>query len=182
MNSNQTENAAPVLEPGRVDKFKQGIRETSESAEELLAGLRRQGAAHALLGSQLAGLLKNLRQQRTYSMDLAMGVTVSSQFDAYIKALGNLRATVAQWLTVHAVNPYSIEVEATDFEMQCLRTLGAGLTWLESLGTGGTRDSFISDTEVMTSVFGMESAHGEDITDQVQHDWNEYNEPAEATA
>ncbi|TAG28217.1 MAG: hypothetical protein EAZ37_02610 [Burkholderiales bacterium] len=182
MNSNTTEAAQPVFEPGRAEKFRQGIREISESAEALLTGLRQRGAPHALLGGQLAGLLKHLRQQRTYSMDLAMGLALSSQFDAYIKALGNLRATVAQWLTVHAVNPRSIEVEATDFEMQCFSTLGAGLMWLESLNPGSIRDSMVTDSQMLSLMFGVQNAQAEDITDQVQHDWNEYNEMAEATA
>jgi hypothetical protein len=177
MNSNTTDTAQPTFfEAGRAEKFRQGIREISESAEALLNGLRQRGATHALLGGQLAGLLKHLRQQRTYSMDLAMGMALSSQFDAYIKALGSLRATVAQWLTVHAVNPRSIEVEATDFEMQCFSTLGAGLMWLESMSNGAVRDSLMTDTQMTSLMFGGQDAQGEDITDQVQHDWNEYNE------
>ncbi len=182
MNSNTTEHASPALEPGRVENFRQGIRDISDSAEALLQGLRSQGAEHALLGGQLTGLLKNLRQQRTYSMDLAMGVAACSQFDIYIRALGNLRATVAQWLAVHAASPRRIEGEATDFEMQCFSTLGAGLMWLESLSVGSVRDSLISDTQTMALTFGSQQAQGEDITDQVQHDWNQYNDLQEASA
>jgi hypothetical protein len=44
-------------------------------------------------------------------------------------------------VTIHAAKPHAIEVEATDFEMQCFSTLGA------------------------------DKAQGEDITDQVEQMW-----------
>jgi hypothetical protein len=158
----------------KSEKFRQGIRTIGQSAEALLVGLRHQGAQHPLLGMQLAGLLKDLRQQRTFSMDLAMGVASNPQFDAYISALGHLRGTVAQWLTIHAVNPHAIEVEATDFEMQCFSTLGAGVMWLDSLSPNAERDSLLTDEQMLSFVFGAEKAQGEDITDQVEQMWNRF--------
>lgn len=155
--------------------FRQGIRAISQSAETLLIGLRLKGAGHPLLGLQLAGLLKDLRQQRTYSMDLAMRLPPNPQFDAYISALGHLRGTVAQWLTVHAANPQAIEVEATDFEMQCFSTLGAGVMWLESLHKGSERESLLTDEQMLSFIFGAEKAEGEDITEQVDQMWSRYS-------
>jgi hypothetical protein len=162
---------ATAMERDRAERFRQGNRAISQSAEILLKGLRQKGARHSVLGLQLAGLLKDLRQQRTYSMDLAMGLPANEQFDTYIAALGALRGMVAQWLTIHAVNPQAIEVEATDFEMQCFSTLGAGVMWLDSLTNGEVRDSLLSDEQMLSFVFGAEKAQGEDITDQV-HQWD----------
>jgi hypothetical protein len=173
-----------LLSPGsvRAERFRAGIRAISQSAETLLGGLRQKGGRHTMLGLQLTGLLKDLRQQRTYSMDLAMGQAANAQFDTYISALGHLRGTVAHWLTVHASNPHAIEVEATDFEMQCFSTLGAGVMWLDSLHHGTERDSLLSDEQMLSFVFGAEKAHGEDITDQVQHMWDRYTTQASALA
>jgi hypothetical protein len=119
-------------------------------------------------------LLKELRQQRMYAMDLAVGLPASKQLDSFISALGTLRGTVGQWLTIHASNPHAIEVEATDFEMQCFSTLGAGVMWLDSLQNGFERDSLLSDEQMLSSLFGEDKAQGEDITDQVHHAWNQF--------
>ena len=158
----------------KAENFRQGIRAISKTAEAVLHGLRTQAGANRQLGLQLASLLKNLRQQRTFSMDLAMGLQPSAQFDAYINALGMLRGTVAQWLTIHAANPHAIEVEATDFEMQCFSTLGAGVVWLDSLHNDKQRDSLLSDEQMLSFIFGSEQAHGEDITEQVQQLWSKF--------
>jgi hypothetical protein len=166
--------ADDVMYGDRSEKFRQGIRAISQSAEALLLGLRQQGAKHPLLGMQLAGLLKDLRQQRSFSMDLAMGLASNPQFDTYISALGHLRGTVAQWLTIHAVNPQAIEVEATDFEMQCFSTLGAGVMWLDSLSPNSERDSLLTDEQMLSFVFGAEKAQGEDLTEQVEQMWNRF--------
>lgn len=172
-----TTSAITAAQADKAENFRHGIRAISQSAESLLGGLRLKGSRHATLGLQLAGLLKDLRLQRTYSMDLAMSLPASEQFDAYITALGHLRGTVAQWLTVHAANPHAIEVEATDFEMQCFSTLGAGVMWLDSLqqgnDAGAVRDSLLSDEQMLSFVFGAEKAQGEDITDQV-HQWDRF--------
>lgn len=161
-------------ESDKTERFRGGIRAISQSAEALLGDLRQKGAHHSLLGFQLAGLLKDLRLQRTYSMDLAMGMPANAQFDAFSSALGHLRGTVARWLTVQAANPHAIEVEATDFEMQCFGTLGAGVMWLDSLHSDSQRGSLLSDEQMLSSVFGAQQAQGEDITDQVQHLWSRF--------
>lgn len=158
----------------KTERFQQGIRAISQSAENLLIGLRQQGARHPLLGLQLAGLLKDLRQQRSFSMDLAMGLPSNGQFDTYISALGHLRGTIAQWLTIHAANPHAIEVEATDFEMQCFSTLGAGVMWLHSLNGDTGHGSLLSDEQMLSFVFGAERAQGEDITDKVEQMWSRF--------
>jgi hypothetical protein len=158
----------------KTELFRSGIRAISHSAEKLLMTLRQQDAKPPTLGLQLAGLLKDLRQQRTYSMDLAMGKASNAQFDTYINALGHLRGTIANWLTIHAVNPHAIEVEATDFEMQCFSTLGAGVMWLDSISESPGRDSLLSDEQMLSFVFGTEKAVGEDITEQVSHMWNRF--------
>jgi hypothetical protein len=163
-----------AFEKARAERFREGIRAISQSAEILLSGLRQKGARHSMLGLQLAGLLKDLRQQRSYSMDLAMGLPANAQFDSFISALGHLRGIVAQWLTVHAANPHAIEVEATDFEMQCFSTLGAGVMWLDSLHNDSVQNSQLSDEQMLFDVFGAQQAQGEDITDQVQHNWNQF--------
>jgi hypothetical protein len=165
--------AEPATE--KAERFRLGIRAISQSAETLLIGLRRYGAQYPLLGMQLAGLLKDLRQQRTHSMNLAMGLPSNAQFEAYISALGHLRGTVAQWLTVHAVNPMAIEVEATDFEMQCFSTLGAGVMWLDSLNSSSEKDSLLTDEQMLSFVFGNQKAQGEDLTDQVEQMWKRFS-------
>jgi hypothetical protein len=182
MDNSITTESVDSAATGKAERFRQGIRAIGQSAEALLSGLRQQGARHATLGLQLAGLLKDLRQQRTYSMDLAMGLPVNEQFDAYISALGRLRGTVAQWLTIHASNPHAIEVEATDFEMQCFSTLGAGVMWLDSLSHDLGSDSLLSDEQMLSCVFGEEKAQGEDITDQVHHIWNQFTTQTGALA
>jgi hypothetical protein len=169
-----TTDAPLAFELSKSKRFREGIRAIGQSAEALLSGLRQRGARHSLLGMQLAGLLKDLRQQRSYSMDLAMGLPANAQFDTFISALGHLRGIVAQWLTVHASNPHSIEVEATDFEMQCFSTLGAGVMWLDSLHNDAEPSSQLSDEQMLFDVFGAQQAQGEDITDQVQHNWNQF--------
>jgi hypothetical protein len=174
MSAGHSHRLSNVPSPDKSERFRQGIRVISLSAEKLLTSLREQGARHPTLGLQLAGLLKDLRQQRTYSMDLAMGMSSNAQFDTYINALGHLRGTVAQWLTIHAANPHAIEVEATDFEMQCFSTLGAGVMWLDSLSNGPERDSLLSDEQMLSFVFGAQKADGEDITDQVEHMWSRF--------
>ena len=163
-----------VVNSDKAEKFRQGIRAISQTAEGVLKGLRDQGVVNRQLGLQLAGLLKDLRQQRTFSMDLAMGLQPNAQFDVYINALGMLRGTVAHWLTIHAANPLAIEVEATDFEMQCFSTLGAGVVWLDSLHQDKQGDSLLSDEQMLSFVFGAQQAHGEDITDQVQQLWSKF--------
>jgi hypothetical protein len=169
----QIEDTAAVISD-KAENFREGIRAISKTAEAVLHGLRTQDGTNRQLGLQLAGLLKNLRQQRTFSMDLAMGLQPSAQFDAYINALGMLRGTVAHWLTIHAANPHAIEVEATDFEMQCFSTLGAGVVWLDSLHNDKQRDSLLSDEQMLSFIFGSEQAHGEDITEQVQQLWSKF--------
>jgi hypothetical protein len=174
MDTTVTISAARPGSEDRAEKFRQGIRAISQSAESLLTCLREKGVRNELLGLQLAGLLKDLRQQRSYAMDLAMGLPANAQFDAFISALGHLRGTVAQWLTVHAANPHAIEVQATEFEMQCFSTLGAGVMWLDSLSSGDVRDSLLTDEQMLSFVFGADQAQGEDITDQVQQMWNTF--------
>lgn len=178
MSENRVEHATSAsgdsIHEQKLEKFRQGIRAISQSAEAVLTGLRQQGAGYPMLGMQLAGLLKDLRQQRTFSMDLAMGLPSNAQFDSYISALGHLRGTVAQWLTIHAVNPHAIEVEATDFEMQCFSTLGAGVMWLDSLNPSADRDSLLTDEQMLSFVFGAEKANGEDLTDQVELMWSRF--------
>jgi hypothetical protein len=158
----------------KAEKFRQGIRAISQSAEAVLHGLRTEGGVYRQLGMQLAGLLKDLRQQRTFSMDLAMGLPPNPQFDAYINALGMLRGMVAQWLTIYAANPHAIEVEATDFEMQCFSTLGAGVVWLDGLHGDAQRDSLLTDEQMLKFVFGTEKAPGEDITMQAEQLWSKF--------
>jgi len=158
----------------KAEKFRQGIRAISQSAEAVLHGLRTEGGVYRQLGMQLAGLLKDLRQQRSFSIDLAMGLPPNPQFDAYINSLGMLRGMVAQWLTIYAANPHAIEVEATDFEMQCFSTLGAGVVWLDGLHNDAQRDSLLSDEQMLSFVFGAQQAQGEDITDQVEQLWSKF--------
>jgi hypothetical protein len=172
MNASAVHEMNAVARADKTERFRLGIRAISLSAEQLLTSLRAKGAKNSLLGLNLAGLLKDFRQQRTYSMDLAMSLPPSVQFDTYITALGHLRGTVAHWLTIHASNPNGIEVEATEFEMQCFSTLGAGVMWLNSLSQSGETDSLLSDEQMLSFVFGSEEAQGEDITDQVVSKWN----------
>ncbi len=65
-------------------------------------------------------------------------------------------------------------MEATDFEMQCFSTLGAGVMWLDSLQHGKTRDSKLTDVQMLSFVFGAEKAQGEDLTEKVDHMWSRF--------
>ncbi len=159
----------------KTERFRQGIRAISQSAEALLGGIRERGAGHSLVGMQLAGLLKDLRQQRSYSMDLAMGMPVNNeQFDIYIHALGHLRGIVAHWLTAHAANPKTMEVEATEFEMQCFSTLGAGVMWLDSLRDGAQPDALLADEQMLAFIFGAHKEQGAGSAKHAGQMWSRF--------
>ena len=161
-------------ELSKAERFREGIRAISQLAEDLLGSLRQHGGRHETLGLQLTQLLKHLRHQRSYSLDLAMGQPAKEQFETYIAALGTLRGIVGRWLTMHAVNPQAIAFETTDFEMQCFSTLGAGVMWLDSMSHGAEQNSLLTDEQMLSFVFGAEKAQGEDITDQVHHMWHQF--------
>ena len=184
MDQTTTSNATFFLDPVKVTRFRQGIRAVGQSADALLGCLQRKGAHHNMLGSQLAQLLKDLRQQRMLSMDLAAAMPANPQFDAYIAALSSLRSTVAHWFTLQAADPTLMETEKIDFEMQCFGTLGAGVMWLDSLQQDAMTSQAIDmhGSQMHSSVFGDSQAQGEDITDQVQHLWNDEAEAQHAVA
>lgn len=167
-----------TVDPQKIQVFRNGIRAISHAAEVLLSNLRLKTSTHSQLGLQLAGLLKDLRQQRMVALDLAIGQRDSSQFDAFIEALAELRSTVAYWLTTHAANPRLIEAYATDFEMKCFSTLGSGVMWMDSLQAGNmyssTDSRAIPHQHLDAAALQDEQAHGEDITDLVQPMWDEY--------
>ncbi len=98
----------------------------------------RQVSASAL-GTGLAHLLKQIRAHHTAVLALG-GRTQDIKIQVkYLQALLDLRATVAQWLTVHAAQPQLIFVEMSDFESQCWSTLGMGMVLFEGMNSDGSR-------------------------------------------
>jgi hypothetical protein len=86
------------------------------------------------LGSRLAHLLISLRQHRSHAVALGAIGADAKLIVTYSSRLGELRASVAQWLTIHAAKPSSIYVEISDFETQAWSTLGMGMVMLDGLG------------------------------------------------
>ena len=179
-----TLDAALFVRQEKKAALRHNIHAVGQSADALLVDLKRQGARHNLLGTQLTSLLKDLRHQRRLSIDLAAGLPANPQFDDYIAALSNLRSIVAHWFTLHIAKPAMIKAQANDFEMLCFGALGAGVMWLDGLHQDGilgqadtTRDEYL-----YSSVFGDSQAHGEDITDQVQQMWDDEAESHNAVA
>jgi hypothetical protein len=116
----------------------QGLGSCVVSLIQLLNLPANQVSASAL-GTGLANLLKQIRAH--HSAVLALGARtqdVKAQVK-YLQALLDLRATVAQWLTVHAAQPQLIFVEVNDFESQCWSTLGMGMVLFESISVQGSR-------------------------------------------
>lgn len=107
------------------------LSEAVESILKLLSLPASQVTASAL-GSRLALLLSSLRAHRAYAIQLGALVDDPQDLVAYMEGLSNLRATVAQWLTIHAAQPRMIYVEVKDFEAQCWSTLGMGMVLLDN--------------------------------------------------
>ena len=91
------------------------------------------------LGTCLANLLKQIRAHHTAVLALGGRTQDIKTQVKYLQALLDLRATVAQWLTVHAAQPKLVFVEMSDFESQCWSTLGMGMVLFESVSTQGSR-------------------------------------------
>lgn len=116
----------------------QGLSESVVHLIQLLNQPAKQVSASEL-GSALANLLKQIRSHHSAVLSLgARDQDIKIQVK-YLQALLNLRATIAQWLTVHAAQPQLIYVEMGDFESQCWSTLGMGMVLFESLSTQGSR-------------------------------------------
>jgi hypothetical protein len=91
------------------------------------------------LGRRLADLLKQIRTHHAAVLALGGRTQDIKTQVKYLQALLDLRATVAQWLTVHAAQPQLIFVEMSDFESQCWSTLGMGMVLFESISVQGSR-------------------------------------------
>jgi hypothetical protein len=158
---------AQLSAPELRTRVRSGIRALAQSAEGVLDLIRNGGRAdftpsafNNSLGAHLAGMLKELRQQRSAAMDLSLrharkNAQGNPAFDAYLQALGDMRSTIGLWLTIQAANPETLEVEAADFEGQCFSALGAGILWLDSLAQdeGGQAEEGLSQERVLMEVF-----------------------------
>ncbi len=162
----------------KADSFRLGIRALSETAEALLRLLRQQQPDAPVLSSVLMQMLKELRQQRALALDLALVSSAGFQADEFVQSLATLRAKVAQWFTIQASQTKFLAIEATEFEMQCFGTLGAGVVWLDSINNDAVRDSLISDEKMLSLLFNTQSAQAEDITEQVHQEWGDYHTQA----
>lgn len=113
--------------------FKSSMHDLSSAVVNILVLLGQPSGKIATftLGSRLALLLTSLRSHRKFAVDLGSLVNNTSQLDSYLDGLHNLRATVAHWLTIHAVNPRLIFVEIADFEAQSWSTLSLGMVLLD---------------------------------------------------
>jgi hypothetical protein len=114
--------------------FKAGMRELSEAVVSIvnLLSLPAEQVSASALGSRLARLLNCLRAHRSQAILLGLMVDDPLDLVAYLEGLGNLRATVGQWLTIHAAQPGLVFVEVKDFEAQCWSTLGIGMVLLDN--------------------------------------------------
>jgi hypothetical protein len=159
----------------KIMHFRMGIRNVAASTDNLLKALR----AHKThtLGLRLATLLKDLRQQRSYCLDITSGPASSMQRQAFLDALSALRARAGLWLTLHASSPELLHDEAHEFEMQSYSALGHGILWADSLrpagGTHGNTHSHESDEQMLSSFFNSQPSSAEDITDQAFTGWKE---------
>ncbi len=128
--SKQADSAHAALE----QQFKSSMTHLSEAVVSIvkLLSLPASQVTASALGSRLALLLSSLRAHRAHAMALGALVEDSHDVVAYIEGLGNLRATVGHWLTIHAAQPRMIYVEVKDFEAQCWSTLGMGMVLLDS--------------------------------------------------
>lgn len=123
------------------EQFQATMQSLSESVIELikLLNLPASHVSASALGTALANLLKQIRTHHGAVLALGTRAQDIKIQVKYLQALLDLRATVAQWLTVHAAKPQLIYVEMGDFESQCWSTLGMGMVLFESISTQGSR-------------------------------------------
>jgi hypothetical protein len=114
--------------------FKAGMRDLSEAVVSIvnLLSLPAEQVSASALGSRLARLLNSLRAHRSQAILLGSLVDDPIELVAYLEGLGHLRATVGQWLTIHAAQPNLVYMEVKDFEAQCWSTLGIGMVLLDN--------------------------------------------------
>lgn len=132
-------------------QFTSTIQTLSYSVVKLINLLNQpaKNVSASALGVALADLLRQIRAHRNSVVGLAPGTQDIKIQAKYLQALLDLRASVAQWLTVHAAQPQLVYVEVSDFESQCWSTLGMGMLLYESFSTQGARIEEIMPSRFM---------------------------------
>jgi hypothetical protein len=122
-------------------QFKSTMQDLSNSVVDLIQLLNQpaQQVSAIALGTRLATLLKHIRTHHRAVLALGARTQDTKTQVKYLQALLDLRATVAQWLTVHAAQPKLIFVEMNDFESQSWSTLGMGMVLFEGISSDGSR-------------------------------------------
>jgi hypothetical protein len=78
-------------------------------------------------------LLTYVRHHRSHAIAIGSVAEDPKELARYLNGLAKLRATVAQWLTIHAAQPRLIYVEISDFETQSWTTLALGMVLLDGV-------------------------------------------------
>jgi hypothetical protein len=116
-------------------EFKKSLQQLGNavvSIVQLLSQPAKQVNSFAL-GTRLALLLTLVRKHRSHVLAISSHVEDPEDLMKYLQGLGQLRASVAQWLTIHAAEPNLIYVEIADFGKQCWSTLALGMVLLDSV-------------------------------------------------
>jgi hypothetical protein len=123
-----------TLPPSIQNQFQLSLSRLSEAVAQIVKLLNRPpdqvGAKE--LGVYLAQLLMRIREHRSHAVSWSTQEPDMKALEKYIAALSQMRAQVAQWLTIHAAQPKLIFVELADFESQCWSTLGMGVVLLDN--------------------------------------------------
>ena len=122
-------------------QFKSTMQDLGQSIVNLIKLLNQpaQQVSATALGLALTNLLKHIRAHRSAVLALGARAQEIKIQVKYLQALLDLRATIAQWLTVHAAQPKLIYVEMSDFESQSWSTLGMGMVLFEGISSDGSR-------------------------------------------
>jgi hypothetical protein len=131
-----------TLPPSVQHQFQLSLSRLSEAVAQIVKLLNRppEKVGAKELGVYLAQLLMRIREHRGHAISWAAQESEMKALAKYISALSQMRAQVAQWLTIHAAQPKLIFVELQDFEAQCWSTLGMGVVLLDNSSEQGSWD------------------------------------------
>jgi hypothetical protein len=118
----------------KEQEFKSSLRALSEAVLGIAMLLNQpaETVSSSALGSRLVALLNSIRLHRHHAIALASHFNESALFTQYLDKLRVLRGSVAQWLTIHAVQPELIYMELHEFESQAWSALGIGMVLLDN--------------------------------------------------
>ncbi len=144
----------PFAKPSGINlqeiEFKESLQQLGNAIVSIvkLLSLPPEQVSASALGSRLALLLTCVRKHRSHVLVITPQVEDLSELMEYLQGLGKLRATVAQWLTIHAAQPRLIHVNIADFEKQSWTTLALGMVLLD-----GVRSDDLSINGALPSSF-----------------------------